>query len=448
MKLKTKFFIWISTLVTVAILALGSFMVIMERKLLTTEMKKSQDQLVQRFARVCEESLYQNDLAIFNYLKVLKSERGFLAAYFVDADNTIYVHSNTDLIGKAASPQNTDEGVLKINTPVSYSGEQVGTVFIDLSKEQLDQFLNQSALQSLKRISLVVLLALLVSFLGAYILAQTMVNPIQKIVHGMRKVSQGKLDPVEVSERSDELGWLGNELNQTIHKLGELEEMKRDFVSGVTHELRSPLAAIDSLTNLLITNADIGSVEDRQNSLISVNNNAKRLMKFVDDLLTTARIESHKMDVELRRFDINIPIEEIKVLYQPLASEKGIKLLTEIPKEKIYVQADRDKVLHILTNLVSNAFKFTPAGEVTIKVVPNGKNVKVKVQDSGVGISPADQKQLFNKFYRSRTHAKKIKGTGLGLFITKNLVELNGGDIGVRSSLGSGTEFSFTLPKS
>jgi signal transduction histidine kinase len=338
--------------------------------------------------------------------------------------------------------------ILELSQMVAYAGETVGEAKIWLSKNDLLTFLNQSTINALKRIGLVVLVTFVISFFGALWLAQTLVKPIQQLVSGMRQMSDGNLKPVRVPRRKDELGWMGQELNTTIKKLAELDEMKRDFVAGVTHELRSPLAAILSMTGYLRDHPSRVSLEEERNSLITIQNNTNRLMKFVDDLLSTAKLESAKMSLDCRRFDIYGPICEVGNLYRDIAKEKGIDLKIDCPPKKFSVWADPDKVSHILINLVSNAFKYTQKGTVTIRAQREDPGVRVSVTDTGIGIGESERKNLFEKFYRVKNPATKTKGVGLGLFLSKNLVELHGGRMTVESRLGHGSTFSFTLPQS
>jgi signal transduction histidine kinase len=290
------------------------------------------------------------------------------------------------------------------------------------------------------------LIALFIGYIGAFFLAKTMVKPIQQLAFGMRDVSEGKLNPLELSPRSDELGWLGDEINVTIHKLKELDDMKQNFFSRITHELRSPLIAIDGLVSMILKGMYGDTSTKIKELLLTAQNNSSRLKRLVDDLLTASRLEARREDVDAQDFDLEPLINDVHTLYSPLSHEKGIMFDKKMRGAPIHVWAEPEKVQHILTNLLSNAFKFTKSGEIYIAVDEEPRHIRVSVADTGIGIPKEEQEKVFDKFFRS-TAAKKIKGTGLGLNIVKDLVELQGGRITVAARNGGGTIFSFTLPK-
>lgn len=446
MRLKARFFLWITTLVTFVVLAFGALSVYSERQLLRTKIERNNIQSVERLAKVCEETIYQqNDVVLFNYLQTLKREEGFVAALFLDEKGSIRTHSNPKMIGQRFEP-NKDPMIKDLSAPVNFGGSRVGTAHIFFSLTKISAIINETTILTLKRVSFIAFLALLFGYLGALLLAKTLVNPIQDIVQGMRHISKGELEPISFKPREDELGWMSSELNITIAKLKELDEMKKDFVQGVTHDLRSPLNAIEGFVTMLMKGLGKTPSETQRDFLNTIQNNTARLTRMVDDLLLTARLEANREDLECHQFDINGIVQEVAKLYTPMAQQKGIELNLVLPKSAAHVWADPDKVSHILNNLVSNAFKFTHKGSVTLTVHPGQADVAITVSDTGPGIPLQERAKIFDKFYRTK-EAKNVKGTGLGLAIVKGLVEAHGGSISVEQNNGGGSRFVFSLKR-
>jgi signal transduction histidine kinase len=228
----------------------------------------------------------------------------------------------------------------------------------------------------------------------------------------------------------------------------ELTQLKSDFVTLVAHELRSPLTTITGYVDLLLEEPVGASAEAQRESLSIVQRNADRLLHLIDDLLDIARIEAGKVELRRTRLDLPGVIQDAAEALRPQIEAKGQRLSIDLAAELPGVSGDADRVTQILTNLLSNAHKYTsPAGTIRISAHPERGRVRIDVQDTGIGLSSDDQAHLFTKFFRAQHRAATgVGGTGLGLAITRALVELHGGDITVTSGLGQGSTFSFTLP--
>ena len=237
-------------------------------------------------------------------------------------------------------------------------------------------------------------------------------------------------------------------LQAANEKLRELDELKSAFVSIVSHELRTPLTAVKGLVENML-DGFTGDLRERQLFYLTrVKHNVERLTRMLNDLLDLSRIEAGRM--ELRLTEVSLPelITEALDNLRPQAEEKSIILETTAPSELAPVRGDRDKILQILTNLVHNAIKFTPSsGHVSISLTPlDGQEIQVCVADTGCGIASDEVSNVFDRFYRSYSGPTEARGAGLGLAITKSLVDLHQGRIRVESTLGSGSRFYFTLP--
>jgi signal transduction histidine kinase len=228
----------------------------------------------------------------------------------------------------------------------------------------------------------------------------------------------------------------------------DTNQAKSKFVSLVTHELRIPMTSIRGYTDLLRQKA-VGPVNEQQLHFLNIiRNNVDRMSTLVSELSDISRIESGRMKLELGYIVLPGYIDEALQNLRPKLEEKNQSLQTSIPMNLPKIFADPARVVQILTNLMSNAWKYTPeGGQITVRVAPQDRVVRVEIQDNGVGISPEDQRMLFNQFFRSEDPAvREQPGWGLGLNITKRLVEMMGGEIGVHSKVKEGSTFWFTLP--
>ena len=237
---------------------------------------------------------------------------------------------------------------------------------------------------------------------------------------------------------------------QDITERRKVERMKDEFVSIVSHELRTPLTSIKGYVDL-IREREAGEITQLQESFLDiVTSNTDRLMVLINDLLDISRMESGGIELSVSDIDLKETIESVRVQMRTLGENKRTVTVVEVPEEPVIITADRDRVIQILTNLLSNAYKYSPEDTtVTIRATVEGDLVRVGVSDQGIGISNDDLSQLFTRFFRvNSAKSKGVGGTGLGLSIAKSLVELHGGQISVESRRGEGSTFSFTLPLS
>jgi two-component system, cell cycle sensor histidine kinase and response regulator CckA len=221
----------------------------------------------------------------------------------------------------------------------------------------------------------------------------------------------------------------------------EVDELKSSLISTVSHELRTPLTMIQGFSELLLER-DMDE-KTSQEALRSINLSAERLGRLIEDLLSVSRIEAGSMDVRLAPVGLGDTIEEVGALLG-----KGRDIRVEMHGELPKVIADEEMLARILTNLLSNAMKYSaPETSITVSARDADANVEVSVTDQGIGMNEEETGRLFGKFFRAdRQEVRSVGGTGLGLYITKNLVEMQGGEIWVESEPGRGTTFRFTLP--
>ncbi len=238
-------------------------------------------------------------------------------------------------------------------------------------------------------------------------------------------------------------------LLRDVTRQKEVEQMKTDFVSIVSHELRTPLAAIKGAVDNLLDGIG-GELGDVQKKCLAISQrNIDRLGRLINDMLDISRIEAGKIQITKQNTDIANIIKDVLFFFKDIAAEKAISLESVIEGNLPLISLDSDKITQVITNLVGNAVKFTPrGGKITIAVFLTGDFMQMSVIDTGTGINRQDLEKVFDKFYQvSRPETKGLyKGTGLGLPITKGIIEKHNGKIWAESELGKGSKFSFTLP--
>ncbi|WP_447984581.1 ATP-binding protein [Nitrospira sp. Nam74] len=238
------------------------------------------------------------------------------------------------------------------------------------------------------------------------------------------------------------------ELQAANEKLQELDRLKSAFVSIVSHELRTPMTSIKGYIENMLDGLT-GALSDRQSYYLGrVKYNVERLTRMINDLLDLSRIEAGRVELTLAPLPIAELVPEIVESLQPVGQAKSIAIQHWHQGRPAQISGDRDKLHQILTNLIQNAVKFTPSGgqiRVETKIIADGF-VQFCVADTGCGIPPHEQARIFERFYRGETIQLEQRGAGLGLPITKSLVELHGGKIWVESLPGQGSRFYFTMP--
>ncbi|MBS3794309.1 MAG: PAS domain S-box protein [Candidatus Thorarchaeota archaeon] len=230
----------------------------------------------------------------------------------------------------------------------------------------------------------------------------------------------------------------------------EAERLKSEFVSLVTHEFRTPLTSIIGYVELMLE-GDTGKITNEQRDFLEiVSRNADYLSELVDELMDVSRIEAGAVKLDIKEFNLTTVVEDVVDGMRPRMEKKDQNLSIEIPKDLPKVEADERKTSQIILNLVSNAHKYTPpGGNITVTAASEADYVRVDVSDNGIGLSDEEMEKLFSKFFRAENpQTTKIDGTGLGLWITRSFVEMQGGEIFVESEPGNGSTFSFTIPLS
>ncbi|MEW6607041.1 MAG: ATP-binding protein [bacterium] len=238
-------------------------------------------------------------------------------------------------------------------------------------------------------------------------------------------------------------------LERTNKELEELNRMKSEFVSTVSHELRTPLTTMKEFVSLILDEIP-GKINKEQNEFLSIiNENINRLSRLINNMLDLSRIESGRMELNRKKIDITTVAEQVIKFLHGQAREKDILIENLLPADLSTVYADIDKISQVLTNLVDNAIKFTQkGGKVTIEGKMVNNQVQISVIDTGIGIAKENIPQIFERFQRIELPVdKQTRGSGLGLSISKAIIEMHHGKIWVESEVGKGSNFTFSLPE-
>jgi signal transduction histidine kinase len=228
--------------------------------------------------------------------------------------------------------------------------------------------------------------------------------------------------------------------------LRELDELKSNFVSLMSHDLKTPIAKVQALTERLAREAQSITPEQRE-ILSAIQRSNDELGQYILSILNFQKIESQEIKLNKKSHDINLLIEEVAQRHQTLAQDRGIAI--DLQLEPMFpVTLDEQLIKQVLSNLIDNSIKYNKTGtKVTVRSTDLQDYVEVSVEDNGSGIEPEQKNRLFKKFSRAeKGTSERVKGTGLGLYLTKYFIELHGGDIEVESELGVGTRFRFRIP--
>lgn len=288
----------------------------------------------------------------------------------------------------------------------------------------------------------------LVGLVGVVYLAYSMIRPLKELMRGIRSISKDRYSkPLRIHSK-DELGELAGAFNEMTERLRQEERLRSDFISMLSHEIRTPLTSIRESVNM-VGEEVMGPITKRQRRFLEIaGNEIGRICDLLNHLMQASRLEPGAIKIHHKPVDsfalVTTCIESLKTV----AEAKQIQLVSQVPPDTPDVLGDPQYLQQVFLNLLGNAIKFSdPEAQVTVQV--DGEKVKEMVTflviDNGPGILEEDQAKLFNKFYRSPSVRDHQDGVGLGLSITKNIIEAHHGTIWVESQVGRGSTFGFTL---
>ncbi len=315
--------------------------------------------------------------------------------------------------------------------------------------ESATRELNHLGIQSVHNALIGLGVSSLVGLLGVVFLAYSIIRPLKELMRGIRSISKDRQsEPLKIHAK-DELGELATAFNEMAARLKHEEQMRSDFISMLSHEIRTPLTSIRESVNM-IEEEVMGPINPRQHKFLEIaGSEIGRICDLLNHLMQASRLEPGALKLHHEPVDTYALVATCIASLRPTAEAKRVQITSEIMPETPDVLGDAQYLRQVFLNLIGNAVKFSDAQAriwVRVGTLDKRNRLTFSIVDTGPGILEEDLDKLFNKFYRGTAVREHLDGVGLGLSITKNIVEAHGGTIWVESQVGKGTTFSFTLP--
>ena len=275
------------------------------------------------------------------------------------------------------------------------------------------------------------------------VMASHIINPLRKITEATKKVATGNLKVKVDVDRKDEIGELAQNFNIMVDELNSIEYLRKDFISNISHELKTPIASIQGFTKLLAD--DNLSKEEKDEYINIILEETQRLSNLSSNILKLSNLEKQEIVTNKTEFRLDNQIRKAIIMLDEKINSKKIKISLDSSEVSIY--EDEDLIMEIWINLINNAIKYSNEnGEIKIKVIEKENDVKVSIKDEGIGIPKDKQERIFEKFYQVE-NSRAGEGSGLGLAIVKRIVDLIKGEIEVESKEKQGTKIIVSIPK-
>lgn len=355
------------------------------------------------------------------------------------------VFSALNKVDDAKQYKKDDEQIMMAATSVvdkDNKDEILGAVIITAKIDAIYQSLEVMEQQ----IYLLALLTSLLVGLLSFFTSSFITRPLKVLMKVVQKVTNGQLEQKVDIRGKDEIAELGNAFNHMTDQLERVEQSRQEFVSNVSHELKTPLSSIKVLTESLIFQENV-PVEMYKEFFMDINSEVDRLNNIISDLLTLVRLDRKEIPMNIQTTQLNEMTQAILKRLIPLAKKKDIKMVYQSHKD-IYIDIDEVKLTLAISNLIENAIKYTPeGGEVKVILQSDLQDAFITVQDTGIGIAKEEQSKIFERFYRTdKTRNRETGGTGLGLSITYRTIIMHNGSIQVESEEGIGSTFIVQIP--
>lgn len=356
-----------------------------------------------------------------------------------DATGVVFISSDPKLLGRKLSERDLAAGV-----PIRVGGERVGTLIMAIPAGTFSP-IEQEFSQSVRDSILIAGVVALIIALGLGILfVRRLARPLEELRLAAEQIAQGKLEPRVSITTSDELGRLGQTFNQMAESLQRSEQLRRQLILDIAHELRNPLMIQQSHLELLLDNV----VPPTPQQLQTIYEQNLLLGRLVRDLQLLALADAGELQILRIPTPFSEILQRVVTHIQPALEAKQIKLEAEIAHDLPTLAVDPQRIEQVLLNLLDNACRYTPSsGTIRLSALREDGVVHVRVRDGGPGIAPEDLPHIFERFYRGdKSRARSSGGTGLGLAIAKALIEAHGGKIWAENAPEGGACFHFTVP--
>lgn len=347
--------------------------------------------------------------------------------------------------GENITKYNSDKHYFAITVPIYDSTEAKGTEGVIVMTASSENILELTASLT-ERSSFLNLMMVWLIFVFAALLMYLLMRPFKELQGELERVADGALDTDISAETYKETRQISNAVNRTITKLKEVDQSRQEFVSNVSHELKTPITSIRVLADSLMGMEEV-PIELYREFMMDISDEIDRESKIIDDLLSLVKMDKSATEMNMEQVDINRLLELILKRLRPIAKKRNIELIFESIRE-VTADVDEVKLSLALNNLVENAVKYNvEAGWVRVTLDADHKFFYVKVADSGIGIPEEFHERIFDRFYRvDKARSRETGGTGLGLAITKSVVLMHHGALKLQSQEGEGTTFTVRIP--
>lgn len=370
--------------------------------------------------------------------RVILNSYGFQTEEVIDTPDVAKARNGTTGMHVGKSPQ-TRERVIAVSNVLTNQGEHVGVLRFTISAEPFYHAVNRIALYGAGVGAAVVIFAFALSL----VIAKRIVDPIEDLTKAATQMAKGNFSARAAKRYDDEVGTLAEAFNYMATEIGKNEKLKNDFISTVSHELRTPLTSIKGWGETLIS----GGLDDPEETMLGlevISKETDRLIGLVEELLDFSKFQSGEMKLSQELMDMRTLLEDLHVQFAIRSQEKQVAFHMDLPSSPLTVLGDPNRLKQVFVNLLDNAFKFTPRnGSISVKAKALGERVCITVSDTGEGIDAEDLPRVTGKFYKGRS---KLSGSGLGLSICNQIVQLHAGRFVVESTLGEGTAITVDLP--
>ena len=289
------------------------------------------------------------------------------------------------------------------------------------------------------------LLAIILSSIVIYYVSQRiLIKPLQQINYAADRIAKGEVDKRVVIKSKDEIGELAESFNSMADSLEEVEKKRRDFISNVSHEIRSPITSIKGFIGGIL---DGVVPKEKQNYYLTITyEEIQRLTRLVNDLLDLSAIESGQFRLRIEEVDINEVIRQTVIRFEPKIMKKKVKVDVLLQGDKLMVAGDKDRLTQVITNLLDNSMKYvTVSGNINIKTIVKGSKAVVTIFNDGPNIPESEIKYIWDRFYKADKARSSKVSTGLGLSIVRSIITQLGEDVWVENKEPKGVVFTFTL---
>ena len=291
-------------------------------------------------------------------------------------------------------------------------------------------------------------LVLVMAFIAIYLASAQMSKPLRQMARVVKQIESGDFSAKISVARQDEIGLLADSINKMVVSIGALEGMRRNFISSVSHELKTPMTTISGFVDGILD----GTIpkEEADKYLMIVSDETKRLSRLVNSMLQLSRLESEEMRLNKVNFNLSDMIISVFLSFEHSIESKNIEIFGLDKLETINITADRDLIYQVVYNLTENAIKFTPeGGNIAVVCGSSKKCINFSIRNSGEGLTQSELSKIFERFYKTdRSRSVDKSGMGFGLYIVKTIVGLHGGNITAQSVVGEYTQFDIILPDS